>query len=81
VTAIFYLNDGWTPDHGGKLRLYPFPEAPPVDVAPLAGRLVLFSSTQMHHRWRPRPDINALQASLGRHLCLAACNHIAHASG
>ena len=49
VTAIFYLNDGWEPRHGGVLRLYPWPEAP-VDIEPLGGRLVLFSSTQMHHR-------------------------------
>jgi hypothetical protein len=51
VTCIFYLNDSWRPDHGGLLRLYPFPASPPVDVEPIAGRMVLFSSTQMHHRW------------------------------
>ncbi|GBF99724.1 hypothetical protein Rsub_12437 [Raphidocelis subcapitata] len=53
VTAIYYLNESWSPGDGGELRLYPFPVAPPVDVAPLAGRLVLFSSTQMHHRVLP----------------------------
>jgi len=50
ITAIYYLNEHWQPDHGGELRLYPFPAAAPVNIAPLAGRLVLMSSTQMHHR-------------------------------
>lgn len=50
VTAIFYLNDGWKPEHGGQLRLYPFP-APPVDIAPFADRLVLFSTSRMLHRY------------------------------
>lgn len=49
VTAICYLNESWQPSHGGHLRLYPFP-APPVDVAPVSDRLVLFSSTRMLHR-------------------------------
>lgn len=52
VTAIFYLNPDWTPVHGGQLRLYPFPRAP-LDVAPLADRLVLFASTRLHHRVMP----------------------------
>jgi Rps23 Pro-64 3,4-dihydroxylase Tpa1-like proline 4-hydroxylase len=49
VTAIFYLNDSWTPDAQGQLRLYPFP-APPVDIAPVKDRLVLFSTAHMLHR-------------------------------
>ena len=50
LTAILYLNPGWSvPQHGGAVRLYPWPAAP-VDVAPLAGRLLLFSSTRMAHR-------------------------------
>ncbi|PNH11299.1 NifU-like protein 4, mitochondrial, partial [Tetrabaena socialis] len=52
VTAIFYLNPGWTEAQGGQLRLYPFP-APPLDVAPLEDRLVLFASTRMLHRVLP----------------------------
>ncbi|GLC68387.1 hypothetical protein PLESTF_000685600 [Pleodorina starrii] len=52
VTAIFYLNPGWTEAHGGQLRLYPFPQ-PPLDVAPLEDRLVLFASTRMLHRVMP----------------------------
>ena len=53
VTAVFYLNKGWRPADGGALRLYPFPSAPPLDVEPLDGRLVLFSSTRLHHRVLP----------------------------
>ncbi|KAG2500910.1 hypothetical protein HYH03_001669 [Edaphochlamys debaryana] len=52
VTAIFYLNPGWRPEHGGQLRLYPFP-APPLDLEPLNDRLVLFASTRMPHRVLP----------------------------
>ncbi|KAI3428529.1 hypothetical protein D9Q98_007352 [Chlorella vulgaris] len=52
VTAIWYLNPGWQPGHGGELRLYPFPQ-PAVDIAPLNDRLVLFSSTDMLHRVLP----------------------------
>jgi Rps23 Pro-64 3,4-dihydroxylase Tpa1-like proline 4-hydroxylase len=51
ITAIFYLNPGWQQGQGGELRLYPFPDAGPVDIAPVADRLVLFSSTRMLHRW------------------------------
>jgi hypothetical protein len=53
VTAIFYLNEGWQPHHGGQLKLFPWPRAEPLLVAPLAGRLVLFSSTEMLHRVLP----------------------------
>ena len=49
VTAIFYLNSGWQASHGGHLQLFPFPD-PPVQVEPLADRLVLFSSCRMLHR-------------------------------
>ncbi|KAL6750513.1 prolyl 4-hydroxylase [Haematococcus lacustris] len=52
VTAIFYLNPEWQPAQGGLLKLYPWP-APPVSIAPLAGRMVLFSSPHMVHRVTP----------------------------
>lgn len=52
VTAIFYLNTGWQPSHGGQLQLFPFPEIDPVTIAPIADRLVLFSSCRMLHRSR-----------------------------
>ncbi|KAK9805616.1 hypothetical protein WJX72_007982 [[Myrmecia] bisecta] len=52
VTAIMYLNPDWEPSHGGQLRLYPFP-GPPVDVAPVNDRLLLFSACRMLHRVMP----------------------------
>mmetsp|Transcript_7177 Transcript_7177/g.18412 ORF Transcript_7177/g.18412 Transcript_7177/m.18412 type:complete len:237 (+) Transcript_7177:94-804(+) len=53
ITAIFYLNAGWEPSHGGQLRLYPFPLSPPIDVPPVNDRVVLFSATRMPHRVLP----------------------------
>eukprot|EP00877_Chromochloris_zofingiensis_P012138 jgi/Chrzof1/7178/Cz02g13280.t1 len=52
VTAISYLNEDWQPGFGGQLRLYPFPFKP-IDISPIADRLVLFSSTRMLHRVLP----------------------------
>jgi len=52
VTAIVYLNQNWREDQGGQLRLYPFPH-PPIDIEPLAGRMVLFTSKTMLHRVLP----------------------------
>jgi hypothetical protein len=58
ITILLYLNTGWDAVRcGGALRLFPTAaadaasgsEAPPTDVAPMAGRLVLFpSATQAH---------------------------------
>ena len=48
-----YLNEGWTPAHGGELRLVPFGGAP-VDVPPAPlGRAVLFASDRMLHGTLP----------------------------
>eukprot|EP00435_Cladocopium_sp_Y103_P012205 s2943_g3.t1 len=47
VTALFYLNEGWTSEHGGELRVYPYP-SPPVKIAPTLGRLVLFHPRLVH---------------------------------
>jgi SM-20-related protein len=47
VTAIYYLNPDWAPDHGGLLRLYP--EGEPVDVEPRLDRLVVFLSERIEH--------------------------------
>lgn len=58
VTAIFYLNTEWQPSHGGQLQLFPFPDSP-VEIAPIADRLVLFSSCRMLHRYL-RTDTNHL---------------------
>jgi SM-20-related protein len=47
VTAIVYLNPGWRPEDGGLLRLHV--GQAPVDVAPAAGRLVVFLSERVEH--------------------------------
>ena len=51
ITAIIYMND-YEPQQGGELRLYPILQDP-VDISPIRGRVVLFSSTTMLHRVLP----------------------------
>jgi hypothetical protein len=51
ITAIIYMND-YKPQQGGELRLYPILQDP-VDISPMAGRVVMFSSTTMLHRVLP----------------------------
>lgn len=55
LTCIVYLNDDWKPGDGGCLRLhrntptqYTFESEDFLDVEPIAGRLVIFSSL---HQW------------------------------
>lgn len=43
VTAIVYLNRGWTSHHGGELELYPVPEAA-VSIDPRFNRMVRMPS-------------------------------------
>lgn len=55
VSSVLYLNDDWTPQHGGALRLF-LPdgaEIPHVDIYPKAGRLVLFLSAEFEHEVLP----------------------------
>lgn len=52
VTAIVYLNDGWLPEYGGALRVYPERQRA-LDIAPLANRLALFVSAGMPHEVLP----------------------------
>lgn len=47
------VRPGWQPSDGGELRVYPWPQGGPVDIAPLEDRLVLFSSQRMLHRVLP----------------------------
>lgn len=58
VSSILYLNQDWSPAHGGELRLYL--DEPQIldqqqwlDVLPVAGRLVLFLSAKFWHEVRP----------------------------
>ena len=58
LTALLFLNPEHQPEHGGQLRLYPL-LTEPVDIEPIDGRMVLFSSTLMLHRVlpsRPGPE-------------------------
>lgn len=51
VTAIYYANPQWRPEHGGLLRLYP--EGAPLDIEPTLDRLVVFLSEQLEHEVLP----------------------------
>ncbi|EKX51929.1 hypothetical protein GUITHDRAFT_58077, partial [Guillardia theta CCMP2712] len=49
LTALYYVNKGWVPEHGGQLRIYPSDETgravgDAVDVDPLFDRFLLFFS-------------------------------------
>ncbi len=72
VTAIFYLNTDWQPSHGGQLQLFPFPDSP-VEIAPIADRLVLFSSCRMLHRYLCN-DSDSLTRSMSP--CWQQCCHL-----
>lgn len=52
LTAIWYANAEWRPEHGGLLRLYPEGEEP-VEIAPVIDRLVVFLSDRMDHEVLP----------------------------
>jgi SM-20-related protein len=45
---VLYLNDNWTNDNGGKLRIFKENETN-IDLEPLAGRLVIFRSDSIPH--------------------------------
>lgn len=52
VSVVIYLNEDWLPGQGGALRLHPHDKCTQ-DIAPLAGRLVLFLSADMWHEVLP----------------------------
>lgn len=52
LTAIYYLNAQWRPEHGGALRLFP-EGAAPTDVDPVLDRLVVFLSDRLDHEVLP----------------------------
>ena len=56
LSAICYLNDDWTPDDGGQLRMYlpgPDGQETTLDIVPRGGRLVLFLSDLLEHEVLP----------------------------
>lgn len=48
VSLVAYLNEGWQPDQGGELVLYPDNLAP-IKVTPEIGTVVLFLSEEIPH--------------------------------
>ncbi|HSH02206.1 MAG TPA: 2OG-Fe(II) oxygenase [Anaerolineae bacterium] len=52
LTVILYLNEGWTADDGGQLRLY-LEDDGYVDVVPSGGTLVAFWSARFYHEVLP----------------------------
>lgn len=58
VSCIVYLNQGWQPFDGGELRLYlnttdTHAESAFIDIAPTAGRAVIFLSDTFYHEVLP----------------------------
>lgn len=51
VTVILYLNQAWQPQDGGELRFYVNDKF--IDIAPEAGKLVLFLSEGFEHEVLP----------------------------
>ena len=52
VSAVIYLNDAWSPEQGGQLRMYLEDDAAH-DVDPVGGCLVVFLSGQVPHEVLP----------------------------
>ena len=52
ISAVLYLNDGWSEADGGNLRIYTGGGASE-DVLPLGGRLVAFMSDRFEHEVLP----------------------------
>jgi SM-20-related protein len=51
LSVVLYLNEGWQSQWGGRLRLWPDPDAQVVatEVEPRAGTLVAFLSEKIPH--------------------------------
>jgi SM-20-related protein len=53
LSIVCYLNsEDWKPEYGGELCIY-FDDKPPLDIYPLAGRLVIFESQVLEHEVKP----------------------------
>jgi len=53
LTTVFYMNEGWTPQQGGELRLYDKQEVLIDTIAPVSGRLLVFLSERFPHEVLP----------------------------
>jgi len=51
-SLIFYLNNNWQKEDGGMLSLYP-KGSKQLDISPIGGRMVFFSSDEMEHEVHP----------------------------
>lgn len=51
LSVICYLNQDWKEKHGGQLRVY-LPQGP-IDILPVAGRLICFRSDLLEHEVLP----------------------------
>ena len=51
LSVICYLNNNWTAERGGQLRLHLSTDI--LDILPLAGRMVCFRSDQIEHEVLP----------------------------
>lgn len=67
LSVICYLNENWTDEMGGQLRIY-LPDKD-IDVLPVAGRLVCFRSDQLEHEVLPatRPRLSITGWILDQH--------------
>ena len=50
VSVVLYLNESWSNDDGGQLRLH---TTPPIDIKPDGGTLVCFASDKVEHEVLP----------------------------
>ena len=56
LSVVCYLNnEDWQPDYGGELTIYTHEKGAelPVDIYPLAGRMVIFESQLLEHEVKP----------------------------
>ena len=50
ISMVLYFNDDWKNSDGGELRIHPKdPARPPLDIAPMGGRLIFFNSADTMH--------------------------------
>lgn len=54
ISCVFYLNEQWQPEDGGRLRIYEGEHSDKyVDIDPIAGTLVCFKSAEVYHEVLP----------------------------
>ena len=53
LTTVFYLNEDWQPEHGGRLKMYDLDDNELATLDPNAGRLVVFLSELFPHEVLP----------------------------